>query len=476
MKTTDRTAAAIGLDVHRRFSTVTARNAEGKIAWRQRLEHEDRDDLRKHLETWPRGIPVILESSFGWEWMCEELEGAGVEAHLASSRKVAAWRSARGMTKSNRTDADLLSELGQQTDRWWQVWLPPPEVRDRREWMRYRMSLVRLQTGLKNRIHAILHRHGILHDFADLFGAQGRRMLTRLVYDSENPRPRESERATLPESGRAMLPESGHATLRESGRATLRESGRATLKGNLQLLDHLRRQIAAVTRTIYRQLRGTPQAKRLQGLPGVGPILAHTILAEVGDFGRFRSAKHLASYSLLAPRAFDSGEETGEAPKGRHVGHMGRRTLKWAWIEAGHGAVRRGGRFREVFDRYTDGGKRNRNRGYILVGHELCRTAYAISKKETEYRDDPPPRPGSPKKESSKLELSTNGSSKLESSTNGSSKKESLKKERSKKEPLRKESSTKRAASREDDRRRGAKSRNSRPGTGQPDHGLVVVG
>jgi transposase len=399
MKTTDRTAAAIGLDVHRRFSTVTARNTEGKIAWRQRLEHEDRDDLRKHLETWPRGIPVILESSFGWEWVCEELEQAGLEPQLASSRKVAAWRNARGMAKSNRTDADLLSELGRQTDRWWQVWLAPREVRDRREWMRYRMSLVRLQTGLKNRVHAILHRHGMLHDFADLFGAQGRRMLTRLAHDAENPR--------------------------------LRESGRATLKGYLQLLDHLRRQIAAVTRTIYRQLRATPQAKRLQGLPGVGPILAHTILAEVGDFGRFRSAKHLASYSLLAPRAFDSGEETDEAPKGRHVGHVGRRTLKWAWIEAAHGAVRRGRRFREVFDRYTDGGKRNRNRGYILVGHELCRTAYAISKKETEYRDDPPARPGSSKKG---------------------------------------------AASRERDRRRRAKSQNSRPGTGQPDPGLVVVG
>ena len=399
MKTTDRIAAAIGLDVHRRFSTVTARNAEGKIAWRERLEHEDRDDLRKHLATWPRGMPVILESSFGWEWMCEELEQAGLEPQLASSRKVAAWRNARGMAKSNRTDADLLSELGRQTDRWWQVWLAPLEVRDRREWMRYRMSLVRMQTGLKNRVHAILHRHGMLHDFADWFAAPGRRMLTRLTHDGKNPR--------------------------------LRESGRATLKGYLQLLDHLRRQIAAVTRTIYRQLRATPQAKRLQSLPGVGAILAHTILAEVGDFGRFRSAKHLASYSLLAPRAFDSGEETDEAPKGRHVGHMGRRTLKWAWIEAGHGAVRRGGRFREVFDRYTDGGKHNRNRGYILVGHELCRTAYAISKKETEYRDDPPARPGSSKKG---------------------------------------------AASRERARRRRAKSQNSRPGTGQPEPPRVAVG
>jgi len=340
---------------------------------------------------------VILESSFGWEWMCEELERTGLEPQLASSRKVAAWRDARGMAKSNRTDADLLSELGRQTDCWWQVWLPPAEVRDRREWMRYRMSLVRLQTGLKDRVHAILHRHGILHDFADVFGATGRRMLMRLARGAD-PR--------------------------------LRDSGRATLKGYLQLLDHLRRQIATVTRTLHRQLQTTPEAKRLQGLPGVGPILAHTILAEVGDFGRFRSAKHLASYSVLAPRAFDSGEETGEAPKGRHVGHMGRRTLKWAWIEAAHVAVRRGGRFRKVFDRYTDGGKRNRNRGYILVGHELCRTAYAISKKETEYRDDPPSRPGSSKNV---------------------------------------------AASRELDRRRKEKLQDSHPGTGQSDIGLVAA-
>ncbi len=39
MKMTDRVAVMIGLDVHRRFSMVTARNVEGKIAWRQQLEH-----------------------------------------------------------------------------------------------------------------------------------------------------------------------------------------------------------------------------------------------------------------------------------------------------------------------------------------------------------------------------------------------------------------------------------------------------
>ena len=113
---------------------------------------------------------------------------------------------------------------------------------------------------------------------------------------------------------------------------------------------------------------------------------------------RFGSAKHLAAYSLLAPRAYDSGDDDGEAPKGRHVGHAGRRTLKWAWIEAAHGAVRKGGRFREIFDRRTDGGKRDRNRGYIAVGHELCRIAYILWTKEIDYTDTPPPRPGHEKR------------------------------------------------------------------------------
>ena len=351
----------IGLDSHRTFSSVTARGAEGKIVWRKRLEHGDRGPLREELRTWPEGTPVVLEGTFGWGWLSDELSAAGLEPHLASSRKVAAWRDARGLAKSNRTDADLLSELWSQQPRWWEVWLAPREVRSQREWLRYRMTLVRLQTGLKNRIHAILHRHGIVHGESDLFGTAGRRFLNLLVAPKD---------ATLPESARAML------------------------KGYLQLLDQLRRQIANVTREIRGQITRTPAGERLRTMPGIDYILSYTILAEVGRIERFRSTRHLASYSLLAPRSYDSGEDDGEAPKGRHVGHAGRRTLKWAWIEAAHGAVRKGGRFREIFDQRTDGGKRDRNRGYIAVGHELCRIAYTVWKKEVDYSETPPLRPG----------------------------------------------------------------------------------
>ncbi len=378
----------MGWDCHRKFSTVTARDAENRIVWRQRLEHGDRDAMRKRLRTWPAGTPVVLEGTFGWGWITDELQAAGLEPHLASSRKLAAWRAARGLAKSNRLDSDLLAELWTQRPRWWKVWLAPREVRDQREWLRYRMALVRTQTGLKNRMHATLHRHGVLHEFSDLFGAGGRRFLQRLAGDADGP---------------------------------LRESARVTLKGYLQLLDQVRDQIARATRSFRQQVQRQPAARRLTTLPGVSWILAYTLAAEIGRIERFGSAKHLASYSLLAPRAADSGEDDGSAPRGRRVGFVGRRTLKWAWIEAAHGAVRRGGRFRKIFDRRTAGGKRDRNRGYIAVARELSVCAYVLWKKGVDYSATPPPRPGSQKK------------------------------------------------------RRASKSRSSRPETGQPDPAMVVA-
>jgi transposase len=346
---------------------AAALDAEGRIVWRQRLKHGDREALREALRQWPAGTPVVLEATFGWGWFTDELLACGLDPHLANSRKVGAWRKFQGSAKSDRKDAELLASLWSDKRRWWEVWLAPPEVRAQREQLRCRMSLVRMQTQLKNRIHAILHRHGVDHEFADLFGTNGRRFLNLLV---------------VPEN------------------ASLPESGRTTLRRYLQLLDHVRRQIAGVTRVFRREAQDLPGMRRLMTLPGISWVLAYTIAAEVGQIERFRDGKHLAAYSLVAPLADDTGdcddskETNGESPKGRHVGLAGRRTLKWAWIEAAHGAVHAGGFFREMFDRRTHGGKHDRNRGYIAVAHALCLRGAAVWKKDVDYTETPPPRPG----------------------------------------------------------------------------------
>jgi transposase len=360
----------IGLDVHRKFSLATARDASHRVVWRERLEHVDRNGLRKRLSRWPAGTPVVLEGTFGWGWMSDELSAAKLDPHLASSRKVAAWREARGLAKSNRIDADLLSELWDQKPqvrngepkRWWEVWLAPQEVRDQRELLRHRTSLVKVQTETKNRIHALLHRHGIVNELSDLFGVAGRRLLSLLLEDED----------------------------------ALRATARQTLKDQLILLDALRRLIARATRQFKGRLKRSEPGQRLITLPGVSTVLAYTIVAEIGKIERFRKARSLTRYSLLAPQAEDSGEQRqGKPPIGRKIGHAGRHTLQWAWIEAARGAVRKDAHFRAIFNRRTDNGTKDRNRGYITVANVMCKIAHAMLSKRTDYQEVPPPRPGS---------------------------------------------------------------------------------
>ena len=352
-----------GMDVHYKFSKVALRDGKGRIIARERLDHRDREKLKQRLWQWPSGAEIVMEASFGWSWLSDLMIEAGLTPRLSNCFKVEQMRKARGLVKTNKNDADLLSQLPGESSNWWEVWLAPPEVRDQREWMRYRAELVGVQTQTKNRIHAVFHRHGIFHDFSDLFGGEGRAFLAQLCRDGDGKL-----------SGGAL----------------------AALRGHVRLLDHLRGQLADVARKLRKELERNTLTKRLTGIPGFGLILSHVLMAEIGKIERFRDHRSLASYSLLAPRANDTGEDDPRrAPLGRHLGHRGNRTLKWAFIEAAHGAVRTGGKWRAMWDRHTDGGKNNRNRGYIKVARELVKVVYVVWSKGMPYMETPPIRPGS---------------------------------------------------------------------------------
>lgn len=368
MKNADRrlSVAAIGMDVHYKFSSVTMRDSEGKIVARERLEHADRAALRQRLSQWPPGVPVVLEASFGWGWLSDELKAAGLDVHLSNCYKVEQMRQARGGAKTNKKDADLLSLLPAETTRWWRIWLAPPEVRDRREWMRHRADLVAMQTQTKCRVHAVFHRYGVFHEFSDLFGGKGRLFLAELC--------REGRHAG------GQLPPGALATFRDQ----------------VKLLSQIRGLLAQIAVRLRGELERDDLTRRLASIPGFAGVLAHVLKAEIGQIERF-GGKHnrLACYCLLGPRSRDTGEQDPtRTPLGRHLGHRGNRTLKWAFIEGAHAAARRKGRWRDMFDRVTHGGTKDRNRGYIRVARELVKVVTAVWKNGTVYQETPPVRPG----------------------------------------------------------------------------------
>jgi len=227
---------------------------------------------------------------------------------------------------------------------------------------------VAVQTQTKNRLSGLLHRHGVLHEFSDLFGVGGRKFLAKLAQEGR------------------------------WDQGTLMPGALAGLRGLLELLDHVRGQLAQIARRLRGELELSPLVRRLDGVPGFGLILAHTLLAEIGLIERFRNHRFLASYSLLVPIAEETGEAVeGTAPLGRRVGTRGNRTLKWAFIEAAHGAVRHGGKWRALWDHATKNGKKDRNRGYIKVARALATVVWVIGSQGVRYQERPPARPGSGK-------------------------------------------------------------------------------
>ena len=172
---------AVGWDLHRKFSQVSLLEQQDdgqfRTLRRARLEHADRDSMHAWLEQLPPGTPVAMEGAFGWQWVADFLAEVGLDPHLGHPPGLKVL--AKNEPKSDRVDADRLA-------RFWlrgtfpQSYLATPEVRQIRERVRYRMALSRVRAAVKCRIHAILHRQGVLHDFSDLFGKQGRQFLQRL--------------------------------------------------------------------------------------------------------------------------------------------------------------------------------------------------------------------------------------------------------------------------------------------------------
>jgi transposase len=351
---------ALGWDIHRKFSKVSLMEmtADGEIraAERARLEHGDKEAMRQWLSRLSPEIPVALEAAFGWPWVADLLEELGHPVHLGHPPVIRAL--ARHEAKTDRCDGDRLGKF-QLRGILPESYLAPPEVRQRRERTRYRMALVSLRTGVKNRIQAILHRFGILHTFSDLFGTGGRRFLEGLK---------------LPEASAAVL------------------------CGYLDLLDKLGLLIEDVEKWMVKNLKVDEIVRLLMTLPGIGLILAHVIRAEIGEIERFPSQRHLASYDGLAPISQDTAGREGP----RHCSMACNHVLRWALIEAAGGVQRTKGthglRLRRLYARLTADGKGPKgckSRAKVAVARELSDLVYIVWKKRVPYSDAPPPRPGS---------------------------------------------------------------------------------
>lgn len=192
--------------------------------------------------------------------------------------------------------------------------IPPKPIRDLRELMRYRKTLVQARAQEINRLQKVLEGANIkLAAVAtDVLGKSGRDMLEALVGGVQDAEALANlARGRL----RAKLPQ-----LRQALDGRVQPHHRFLLTRLLAHIDFLEESLAEVQGEMEQRLGPFEEAMTLvQGVTGIQATSAAAILGEIGvDPSRFASAKHLASWAGVCPGNKQSGGKrlSGKPRKG----------------------------------------------------------------------------------------------------------------------------------------------------------------
>jgi transposase len=277
----------VGMDLHRRRSVLVRMTEDGRRLGTARIDNSPRE-LRAQIARAGKSPKVVLEATYGWYWAADVLEAAGAEVHLAHPLGVKAFTYRR--VKDDQRDAADLADL-LRMGRLPEAWIAPLPVRELRELTRYRAKLVGLRTSCKDQVHAVLAKLGVPVTCTGIFGTAGSAWLDQL---------------------RLPQPYAGKVT-------SLRH-----------LAGELTTEITMLSQVTASLLAGDPGYQVIQQLPGIGPVHAAVIIAEIGDVTRLKSAAQLCSWAGLTPRHRESDAKVVRG----HITRQGSPVLRWALIEA----------------------------------------------------------------------------------------------------------------------------------------------
>lgn len=332
----------VGLDAHKEYCLAVGQDETGRKVMEKRFCSTG-SELQDFVSSLKRGDQVVIEACGTWMHIYDALTERGIQAKLAHPLKTKAIASAR--IKTDRIDANILAHL-LRANLIPEAWVPPAEIRELRTITRYRASLVKLQTEVKNQVHALLMRNGIKYEFSDLFGTSGREFLVGL---QEKLKPVDS----------------------------------AILRSCVSNLAHLGPEIKLVSDHIASVVKENEDVKLLMTIPGIDSYSAALIVAEIGDIRRFPTYKQLCSYAGIVPSVHSSGKTV-------HYGRITKQGSKWIrWIlaQAVNHVIRRQGKLRDFYIHMVRRGK-GKNTTRVAVIRKLLRVIWCMLARREPFREE----------------------------------------------------------------------------------------
>ncbi|MCI0409679.1 MAG: IS110 family transposase, partial [Acidobacteria bacterium] len=324
-----------GIDLHARTMYLCILSHDGEILLERNLPCDPKLFLRT-LEPYREDLVVAVECIFTWYWLADLCTRENIPFVLGHALYMKAIHG--GKAKNDRIDAHKIAVLlrGGMLP---QAYVYPPEMRSTRDLLRRRLYLVRKRGQLLAHIQNTHHQ------------------------------------CNLPEPTRKILYKANREGIAEK---FTDPSVRRSVEVDFELVAHYDQLIRSLELYLVRSAKQhDPNSfQRLRSLPGVGKILALTLLYEIHDIRRFPRVQDFASYARLVKCSKQSGgKKLGTG--GRKIGNV---HLKWAFSEAAVLFLRNNPKGQALLAKLRR--KHGKGKALSILAHKLGRVTYHLLQRE----------------------------------------------------------------------------------------------
>jgi len=365
-----------GLDVHQATVVACLLTGEpGRLPRKQVKTFSTMTSGLIELRDWLKaaGCTAVAMEATGvyWKPVYTILEGH-FELVVANARHIKAVPGRKTDVKDAEWIADLLRHGLLQPS-----YVPPPELRELRSLLRYRVKLVNARSGERNRIIKLLESANIKISsiVSDVFGVSGRLMLEALKRGHATP----EEMAELAQKRmRSKIP-----LLKLALDGRMEAHHRQLLSLQLDRLDRFEADLRQLNAKLEVKLNPYErQMELLDGIPGIDWVVAATVIAEIGvRMSQWPSVGHLTSWAGLCP-----GQNESAGKRGKSSVRPGNPYLRSALVEAALAVTReKNCYFREKYYRLK--ARRGHKRAVVAIAHKILVAIYHVLTSDTPYQE-----------------------------------------------------------------------------------------
>jgi transposase len=158
-----------------------------------------------------------------------------------------------------------------------------------------------------------------------------------------------------------------------------------SIASSFNVINALETEIKAIDKAIEKTIKGinTTEYQSLKSIPGIGPVLASGILAEIGTITSFNSNDALAKYAGLTWRINQSGNFTSDET---YMTKTGNKYLRYYLIEAANSVKNNDTVFREFYHKkFNEVNSHQHKRALALTSRKLVRLIFGLLTKNQIY-------------------------------------------------------------------------------------------